>query len=38
LGTGTGASQTITVYGKVPTQTTPVAGTYADSVIVTLTY
>jgi spore coat protein U-like protein len=37
-GTGTGVSQTITVYGRVPVQTTPAPGTYTDTVAVTVTY
>lgn len=37
-GTGTGSTQNIPVYGRVPVQTTPVSGTYADTVVVTLTY
>lgn len=37
-GTGNGAVQTVTVYGRVPAQTTPAAGTYADTVQVTVTY
>ncbi|GLS39217.1 spore coat protein U [Mesorhizobium tianshanense] len=37
-GTGTGAEQTYSVYGQVPTQDTPTAGTYADVITVTLTY
>ncbi|WP_223819707.1 Csu type fimbrial protein [Cupriavidus cauae] len=36
--TGTGATQSYTVYGRVPAQQTPVAGTYADTVTVTVTY
>jgi len=37
--TGTGASQTYTVYGRVAPQTTPTAGlTYTDLVTVTVTY
>jgi spore coat protein U-like protein len=36
--TGDGASHTYTVYGRIPAQTTPVAGSYADTVIVTVTY
>ncbi|MDQ0139009.1 Csu type fimbrial protein [Cupriavidus necator] len=36
-GTGTGLSQAYTVYGRVPTQATPVAGTYADTITVTIT-
>ncbi|CAN7687822.1 spore coat U domain-containing protein [Rhizobium rhizogenes] len=37
-GTGTGAAQVLTVYGRVPPQTTPTPGTYTDTVVVTLTY
>lgn len=37
-GTGTNASQSLTVYGRVPAQPTPVAGSFSDTVIVTLTY
>lgn len=37
-GTGTGASQTLTVYGRAPAQSTPPVGTYTDAVVVTLTY
>jgi spore coat protein U-like protein len=37
-GTGTGASQTYTVYGRVPAQATPAPGTYTDTVTVTVTY
>ncbi len=37
-GTGTGASQSYTVYGRVPPQTTPAPGTYTDTVNVTVTY
>jgi len=36
--TGTGAEQSFTVYGRVPAQTTPQAGDYADTVTVTVTY
>ena len=36
--TGTGANQPFTIYGLVPTQTTPPAGTYTDSINVTVTY
>ena len=36
--TGTGAEQSFTVYGRVPAQTTPAAGSYADTVTVTVTY
>ena len=37
-GTGNGASQSYTVYGRVPAQTTPVAATYTDTITVTVTY
>ncbi len=37
-GTGTGLAQSTTVFGRVPAQTTPQAGTYSDSIIVTVTY
>lgn len=37
-GTGTGVTQNYTVYGRVPPQTTPPAGTYNDTVAVTVTY
>lgn len=37
-GNGTGGNQTLTVYGRVPTQTTPSAGTYNDTITVTVTY
>lgn len=37
-GTGTGLTQTQTVYGRVPTQTTPKPGAYSDSVVVTVGY
>lgn len=37
-GTGNGSTQTTTVYGRVPPQDTPPAGTYTDTVVVTLTY
>ncbi|MDR0182338.1 Csu type fimbrial protein [Lysobacter arvi] len=35
---GTGAAQTVTVYGTVPAQTTPKPGTYSDTVTVTVTF
>jgi spore coat protein U-like protein len=39
LGTGTGAQQTISVYGVVPTvASAPTSGTYNDSVTITVTY
>jgi spore coat protein U-like protein len=37
-GTGNGSSQTLTVYGRVPAQSTPAAATYTDTVTVTVTY
>jgi spore coat protein U-like protein len=36
--TGSGASQSYTVYGRVTAQTTPAPGTYNDTVTVTVTY
>lgn len=37
-GTGNNASQSLTVYGRIPAQASPVPGTYSDTVTVTLTY
>lgn len=37
-GTGTGALQNLPVYGRVPAQTTPSPGLYADTIVVTVTY
>lgn len=37
-GTGSGSAQSHTVYGRIPPQSTPAAGTYTDTVIVTVTY
>jgi spore coat protein U-like protein len=37
-GTGNGASQAYTVYGRVPPQTTPAANAYSDTITVTVTY
>ena len=37
-GTGNGALQTLTIYGRVPAQTTPAPATYNDTVTVTVTY
>jgi spore coat protein U domain-containing protein, fimbrial subunit CupE1/2/3/6 len=37
-GTGSGLAQTLTVYGRVPVQTTPSPGTYSDTVVVTISY
>ncbi|MBJ6980467.1 spore coat protein U domain-containing protein [Luteimonas sp. MC1572] len=38
IGAGTNATQSLTVYGRVPAQPTPVPGSYADTVTITLTY
>jgi spore coat protein U-like protein len=37
-GTGTGLSQTLTVFGRVAPQTTPAPATYTDTITATLTY
>lgn len=37
-GTGNGVAQTVTVYGRVPAQTSPAPGSYADVVNVTVTF
>jgi spore coat protein U-like protein len=37
-GTGNGNVQNLTVYGRVPAQTTPAAGIYTDTVAITVTY
>ncbi|MEM7300852.1 MAG: spore coat protein U domain-containing protein [Pseudomonadota bacterium] len=37
-GTGNGLAQDITAYGRVPPQTTPIIGTYTDTVLVTVQY
>ena len=37
-GTGNGAAQTLTVYGQVPTQTTPKPDTYQTTITATVTY
>jgi spore coat protein U-like protein len=37
-GTGNGAAQSYTVYGRVPVQSTPAPGTYTDTITVTVTY
>jgi spore coat protein U-like protein len=37
-GTGTGSAQALTVYGRMPAQTTPKPDTYRDTVTVTVTY
>jgi spore coat protein U-like protein len=36
--TGTGLTQTLTVYGRVAPQTTPKPGTYSDTIVATVTY
>jgi len=37
-GTGNGSGQSYTVYGRIPAQTTPAPGNYADTITVTVTY
>ncbi len=37
-GSGSGVSQSYTVYGQVPAQSTPAAATYTDTITVTVTY
>jgi len=37
-GNGNGSNQALTVFGRVPGQTTPSAGTYNDTITVTVTY
>lgn len=37
-GTGSGNTQTVTIYGRVPPQVTPQAGSYSDTVTATITY
>lgn len=37
-GTGTGAAQTATVYGRVPSGQSAAAGSYSDTITVTITY
>jgi spore coat protein U-like protein len=37
-GTGTGAGQNVTVFGRVPSQTTPAPAAYSDTIIITVTY
>jgi len=36
--TGTGSTQSFTIYGRVPAQATPATGTYTDTVTVTVTF
>jgi spore coat protein U-like protein len=31
-------TQSITIYGRVPVQTTPLSGAYSDQILVTVTY
>jgi spore coat protein U-like protein len=38
LGTGTGSNQSTTIYGRVPPQTIPSAGAYANTVVITVTF
>jgi len=37
-GTGTGTSQTITIHGRIPVQSTPMVGLYQDTVLMTIDY
>jgi spore coat protein U-like protein len=37
-GTGTGSNQTVTIYGRVPTQSVPSTGVFNDNVVVTVTF
>jgi spore coat protein U-like protein len=37
-GTGTGSFQDFTAYGRIPAQSTPPAGVFTDTVVVTVTY
>jgi len=37
-GTGTGTTQSLPVYARIPSQATPAPGTYEDTITVTLTY
>jgi spore coat protein U-like protein len=37
-GTATGLTQSYNAYGQIPAQATPVGGSYADTVVITLTY
>lgn len=37
-GTGTGAAQTLTVYGQIPAGTIPAPNAYSDTVTATITY
>ena len=37
-GTGSGLGQSYTVYGRVPSQSTPAPATYSDTIVATVTY
>jgi spore coat protein U-like protein len=37
-GTGTGAAQALTVYGRVPSQNAPAAGAYSSTITATVTF
>ena len=37
-GTATGLTQVYNAYGQIPVQSTPLGGSYADTVVITLTY
>jgi spore coat protein U-like protein len=37
-GVGTGSAQSLSVYGRVPPQTTPTIGNYSDTIVVTVNY
>jgi spore coat protein U-like protein len=37
-GTGTGAAQTLTVYGQIPASQHTISGTYTDTITATVTY
>ena len=37
-GTGAGTGQNLTVYGRVPPQTTPAPGAFSDTIVITVTY
>ncbi len=37
-GTGDGSTQALPVYGRIPSQSAPVPGTYTDTITVTVTY
>jgi spore coat protein U-like protein len=36
--TGTGSTETLTIFGRVPTQATPASGTYTDTITITVTF